>query len=110
MQAVLAWLDEAEALARQRDGLVVLMHANPFLVRPIGADGYQEVRGRLRRLGKTMPGKVLLVHGDTHRFRDDEPLSGLRRVEVYGWPHIRWAKARIERTGARLFEVELMPQ
>jgi len=110
MQAVLAWLDEAAALAGKRDGLVVLMHANPFQVRPFGADGYEEVRERLRRLGSAMPGKVLLVHGDTHRFRDDSPLSGLRRVEVYGWPHIRWAKARIERTGARLFEVELMPR
>jgi hypothetical protein len=89
---------------------VVLMHANPFLARRIGADGYETVRDRLRRLGAAMPGKVLLVHGDTHQYRDDEPLPGLRRVEVYGWPHIRWAKARIERTGTKLFAVELMPQ
>lgn len=110
MRAVLTWLDEAAALAGKGDGLVVLMHANPFLVRPIGADGYREVRERLRRLASAMPGKVLLVHGDTHRFRDDSPLPGLRRVEVYGWPHIRWAKARITRTGARLFEVEMIPR
>jgi hypothetical protein len=106
MKAVFGWLDEAEALARQRDGLVVLMHVNPFVSRRFGADGYTEVRDRLRRLGATMPGKVLLVHGDTHQYRDDEPLPGLRRVEVYGSPHVRWAKARIERTGARLFSVE----
>jgi len=110
MQAVFRWLDAAEALARTRDGLVVLMQANPFQVRRIGADGYAAVRERLRKLGETMPGKVLLVHGDTHTFRDDEPLPGLRRVEVYGSPHIRWAKARIERTAAALFAVELMPQ
>jgi hypothetical protein len=110
MKAVFAWLDGAEALARTRDGLVVLMQANPFVSRLFGADGYAELRERLRRLGATMPGKVLLVHGDTHRFRDDEPLPGLRRVEVYGSPHVRWAKARIERTGTRLFNVELMPQ
>ena len=110
MQAVFAWLDEAESFAQQRDGLVVLMHANPFVSRRFGADGYTEVRERLRRLGSAMPGKVLLVHGDTHQYRDDEPLPGLRRVEVYGSPHIRWAKARIERTGARLFHVEPVPQ
>jgi hypothetical protein len=109
MQAVFAWLDEAELLARQRDGLVVLMQANPFVVRPFGADGYTEVREHLRRLGQTMPGKVLLVHGDTHQFRDDEPFPGLRRIEVYGSPHVRWAKAWIERTGARLFNAESMP-
>jgi len=110
MKAVLGWLDEAQELARTRDGLVVLMQANPFVTRRFGADGYTEVRERLRRLGTAMPGKVLLVHGDTHQYRDDEPLPGLRRVEVYGSPHIRWAKARVERSGARLFNIELVPQ
>ncbi len=110
MEAVFRWLDEAQALARRRDGLVVLMQANPFPVRRFGADGYAMVRSRLQQLGEAMPGKVLLVHGDTHRFRDDEPLPGLRRVEVYGSPHIRWAKARVARTATTLFSVELMPQ
>ena len=109
MQAVFAWLDEAESLARGRDGLVVLMHANPFVSRRFGADGYTEVRERLRRLGATVPGKVLLVHGDTHFYRDDEPLPGLQRVEVYGSPHVRWARARIERGGGKLFSVAPAP-
>ena len=56
-----------------------------------------------------MPGKVLLVHGDTHKYKDDEPLPGLRRVEVFGWPQIRWVRARVEPAGARLFKVEAMP-
>jgi len=110
MAAVFAWLDEAETLARTRAGLVVLMQANPFVTRRSGADGFSEVRERLRRLGAAMPGKVLLVHGDTHRYRDDEPLPGLRRVEVYGSPSVRWARARVERAGAKLFNVELVPQ
>jgi len=111
MQAVHAWLDQAEAMARGRDGLVVLMQANPFLKPRLGgANGFEGILGRLRRLGESMPGKVLLVHGDTHRFRDDEPLPGLRRVEVYGSPHIRWAKARVERAGANRFTVELISE
>lgn len=105
------WMEaRRRQFARRRDGLVVLMQANPFVTRRFGADGYTEVRERLRRLGESMPGKVLLVHGDTHQYRDDEPLPGLRRVEVYGSPHIRWARARVERSGARLFSVELVPQ
>lgn len=110
MQAVYAWLDEAEALSRRHEGLVVLMQANPFL-RPRlgGANGFDGILARLRRLGVSMPGKVLLVHGDTHRFRDDEPLPGLRRVEVHGWPDLRWTRARIERSGANLFAVEPVP-
>ncbi len=109
MQAVYAWLEEAEALSRGHDGLVVLMQANPFLKPRLGgANGFDGILERLRRLGESMPGKVLLVHGDTHRFRDDEPLPGLRRVEVHGWPDLRWTRARIERTGTKLFAVEPM--
>ena len=110
MREVFAWLDQAEALARTRDGLVVLMHANPFVARQTGADGYVAVRERLRQLATTFPGKVLLVHGDTHWYRDDEPLPGLRRVEVFGWPQTRWAIARIERAGTSLFSIEPVPQ
>jgi len=106
MQAVFAWLDEAEALARRRGALVVMMHANPFQTPLLDADGYAAVRERLRRLGQQMPGKVLLAHGDTHYFRDDEPLPGLQRVEVFGWPQIRWVKARIGRAGTPRFQVE----
>jgi hypothetical protein len=106
---VFRWLDEAETMARGRDGLVVLMHANPFVTSRFKVDGYTAVRERLRRLGETMPGKVLLVHGDTHRYRDDEPLPGLRRVEVFGWPETRWLLARI-RKGAGLATVEPYPE
>lgn len=109
MREVLAWLDEAEQLARPRDGLVVLMHANPFVPRHAGADGYAAVRDRLAKLGRQRPGKVLLVHGDTHRFRNDAPLPGLRRVEVHGWPDIRWTRARIGRAGTQFFEIEPAP-
>jgi hypothetical protein len=108
MQAVFAWLDEAAALARERAGLVVLMQANPFVVRRVGTDGYEALRARLRQLAQDLPGRALLVHGDTHEYRDDEPLPGLRRVEVYGWPQLRWLKARVTPGGTRLFEVELV--
>jgi hypothetical protein len=111
MQAVFAWLDEARSLASKRDGLVVLMQANPFLKPRLGgANGFDTLLDRLRQLGEAMPGKVLLVHGDTHQYRDDEPLPGLQRVEVFGSPQVRWARARVERAGAKLFYVEPAPQ
>ena len=106
MRAVFAWLDEAAALARGRDGLVVLMHANPFVKRRVGADGYVALRERLQRLARAMPQKVLLVHGETHWYRDDEPLPGLRRVEVFGSPHVRWVRGLIDPAGKILFRVE----
>ena len=109
MRAVFAWLDEAVALARKRDGLVILMHANPFLTRKKGMDGYAAVRDRLRRIAAVLPGKVLLVHGDTHVFKDDEPMPGLRRTEVWGSPWVRWSRARFDRAAKERFAIEAMP-
>jgi hypothetical protein len=97
MKAVFAWLDEAAALAAHRRGLVVLMQADPFIVLP--RDGFAELRGRLAVLGAKMPGKVVLVHGDTHLYRDDEPIAGVRRIEVWGSPFTRWLEARITAEG-----------
>ena len=86
MRAVHAWLDEAAALAEKRAaGLVVLMQANPFLPR-----GFGSLVDRLGTLGAARPGKVTLIHGDTHIYRDDEPLPGLRRIEVWGSPFVAW--------------------
>jgi len=90
MQAVLAWLDEAALLAQSRNGLVVLIQANPFFVVP--RKGFDALTGRLGRLAKARPGEVLLIHGDTHLARDDAPLPGLRRVEVWGSPFVAWTR------------------
>lgn len=96
MAEVFAWLEAAAKLAQGRAGLVVLMQANPFLKpRFGGANGFDGILEKLRALGRAMPGRVLLVNGDTHQYRNDEPLPGLRRVEVYGWPHLRWLRATV---------------
>lgn len=90
MQAVMSWLDEAAALAGQRRGLVVFMQANPF--HPFGRGGFDGLLARLEALAAQRPGKVILVHGDTHIARDDEPRPGLRRIEVWGSPFVAWTR------------------
>jgi hypothetical protein len=90
MRAVSAWLDEAAALARGKEGLVVLMQANPFFVIP--RDGFRPLRERLAALARERPGRVVLIHGDTHISKDDEPLPGLRRIEVWGSPVVAWKR------------------
>ena len=100
MRAVFAWLDEARALARGRKGMVVLMQANPFLEPRRGADGFAPLREWLRGVAQDASLRLLLVHGDTHVFRDDAPLAGLRRIEVPGSPQVRWLRAAV--TGKRL--------
>jgi hypothetical protein len=90
MAAVLSWLDEAAALAEHRKGLVVLMQANPFITVP--RDGFAPLRKRLEDLGSRYPRRIVLIHGDTHLYRDDEPLPGVRRIEVWGSPFVDWTR------------------
>jgi hypothetical protein len=102
MQAVFAELDAAAKLAEQRAGLVVLLHANPFFY-PRLRDGYAELKNRLRTLASRMLGKVILIHGDTHIYHDDEPLPGLRRIEVWGSPFISWLRVSVQ---AKILDIE----
>ena len=98
MKVVLQWLDQGAALAERREGLVVLMQANPFITFP--RDGYEPLRERLAALGERRPGRVVLIHGDTHVYRQDEPFPGVRRIEVWGSPIVSWL--RISLRGAQL--------
>ncbi|MFL6573312.1 MAG: metallophosphoesterase family protein [Burkholderiales bacterium] len=90
MRAVFDWLDEAAKLASNAKGLVVLMQANPF--RPGRRDGFAPLRERLQDLGARSPRRIILIHGDTHLSRDDEPLPGMRRIEVWGSPFVDWTR------------------
>jgi len=99
MQEVGRWLEEAARLAETREGLVILMQANPF--EQLRRDGYQGLREQLAALGRRMPGRVTLIHGDTHLARDDEPLPGLRRIEVWGSPFVRWRREPLSEPRSR---------
>jgi hypothetical protein len=103
MEAVLSWLDEAAALAEQRAGLVVVMQANPFITVP--RDGFVELRNGLEALAARSPGKIILIHGDTHVYRNDEPLPGLRRNEVWGSPIVSWLRLAIGAGALRVHAV-----
>jgi len=94
MAAVLGWLDDSAAAAKERGlNLVVLMQANPFVTAP--RDGYGALRNRLQDLGARYPRRIVLIHGDTHLHRDDEPLPGVRRIEVWGSPFVDWTRLGI---------------
>jgi len=64
---------------------VVLMQANPFLPR-----GFRSLLEKLAAVAAERP--VVLIHGDTHIYKDDEPLPGLRRIEVWGSPFVAWTR------------------
>jgi hypothetical protein len=89
MAAVHAWIDDSAALAASRGlRLALLMQADPFVTTP--RDGYAGLREKLRLLGEKQ--KTILIHGDTHVHRDDEPIPGVRRIEVWGSPFVSWLR------------------
>lgn len=97
MKAVLAWIDDGERVLKQRNlqRIVLLMQANPFNAPRRGPNGFASLMERVRALVAANPGKVILVNGDSHTYRDDEPLPGLRRIEPWGSPIVSWLRATI---------------
>ena len=94
MAAVFSWLADSAALAKERRlGLVILVQANPFILLP--RDGFLEFRARLVELGRDLPGKLMLVHGDSHTYHDDEPMPGVRRLEVWGSPIVSYIRGEV---------------
>jgi hypothetical protein len=97
MKAVFAWIDDSERAFQQRklQRLVLLMQANPFRGPRSGPNGFASLLERVPRLVAAHPGQVILVNGDSHTYRDDEPLPGLRRIEPWGSPLVSWLRGTL---------------
>ncbi|MGH8722992.1 MAG: metallophosphoesterase family protein, partial [Burkholderiales bacterium] len=97
MAATLEWLDESLALAEQRGAqrIFILMHADPRFERVGDGDAYARLRGVLATHAAWFKGRLVLVHGDTHVYRDDTPLPGLRRIQPWGSPIVGWLRGSI---------------
>ncbi len=97
MEATLEWLDEGLALAEQRAAarVFVFLQADPRFERVGKADSYARLRAVLATHAAWFKGRLVLVHGDTHVYRDDQPLPGLRRLEVWGSPFVAWLRASV---------------
>jgi hypothetical protein len=80
-----SWVDatfdaaEAEALA----GVVLIMQADTF---PDMGSGQQEVVDRIAARAAGFDGEVLIVQGDSHRYKVDQPLplENVTRIVVHG--------------------------
>lgn len=94
MAATLEWLDESLALAEGRGAarIFVFMHADPRFERVGSGDAYARLRAVLASHAAWIAGRLVLVHGDTHVYRDDEPRPGLRRLEMWGAPFVAWLR------------------
>lgn len=114
MRANARWLEQAldRALKDRAQGLVIAFHANPDFGNPPGR-GYQEFQALLQGAAERFKGPILLVHGDGHRFRVDQPLPGAQghwphvtRLEAFGWPRSQnWALVIFEAGRSPAFRI-----
>ncbi len=106
---VLAWLKDSFALARRdkRSAIVLLFQANPSFThyaQGFPHRGYRAFLDALRDETLNFPGQVVVVHGDTHISRVDQPLrdrsghtiQNFVRVETFGYPIMGWTEGIID--------------
>ncbi len=83
------------AKVRNIQALVLMIQANPLFDRGQGPSGFRGFKQQLVAAMERFAGPVLVLHGDTHRFRHDRPLidpvrgtpfERLVRIEVPGSP------------------------
>ena len=115
--ALARWIEQSFGLAREEKlpAVVLFMQANPW-AGPTGRYfGYRGLIAALAKEALGYEGEVLLVHGDTHRYRVDAPLrdpatgapvANFTRVEVFGSPGMNWVRIRVTDFAGRIgFEV-----
>jgi hypothetical protein len=80
-----------------------------------GYDGYDAFLAALAAETSAFFGQVVLVHGDTHYFKVDQPLldathllSNFTRVQTYGSPNINWVRVTVDPRTRSLFTFESM--
>jgi len=117
------WLRQGFAVARreQASGMVIVMQANPgFQHHAAGLThaGYRDLLEALTSETLAFPGQVLLIHGDTHWQRIDQPLrdpgthlplANFTRLETFGYPVLGWVKVIVDSEHPRLFRFEVLP-
>jgi len=119
---VLSWLKDSFTLARREKlrGIVLMFQANPGFTHHAQGfphSGYRDFLIALREQTLNFPGEVVVVHGDTHISRIDQPLrddrgqriTNFTRVETFGYPLMGWTRGVIDSNAPNLFRFESHP-
>jgi hypothetical protein len=117
--AALHWLDEGFAYAQKTraKGVMIIWQADPNfnneqkLADTRSWDAYPDYVNALRDHALAFSGQVALVHGDSHYFKVDQPISGPKggvvanfmRVETFGARNTHWVSATIDADDPRVF-------
>jgi hypothetical protein len=101
----------ASARARGLRGLVVFLHADMWNAAGQPRQAFAGLLETLAAETRNFDGEVLLVNGDSHRYRVDRPLrnpatgaplGNLLRVMVFGSPSLRWVRIRVSEEAGRV--------
>jgi hypothetical protein len=113
--ANLEWLREGfqRAETEESSALMVAFQANPGFELPLEErTGYSDLLAALEEETVAFGKPVVLVHGDTHTFQMDNPMtsstSGERvenftRVETFGSPEVGWVRAGVDTSLPEVF-------
>ncbi len=95
-EANLAWIDAAFDRAHHADarGVVLAMQADTFA--SAGPAGFEKVLARIAARAAAFDGPVLLLQGDTHTYKTDQPLPNVTRIVVEGETAAEWLRLRID--------------
>jgi hypothetical protein len=107
-----AWIELAFRTARgaRHAGVVLLMQANPWSRNGQPRTSYRQLLEVIARETLSFDGEVLMIHGDTHRYRVDKPLmhpqtggpiGNFTRAEVHGSPEVNWLRVRVNSRNGR---------
>jgi hypothetical protein len=114
------WLTGFPAWASKHKAqqLVVAWHANPDFnawpdndsIRKVKRLAFTHAKAALQNIVNQWPGPVMIIHGDSHRFRIDRPwptiAPNLQRLEVFGSPFVSsWARVTVA-SDASQFSIE----
>lgn len=115
-QAAIEWLDQAFAKAREISarGVVLVTHGNIGIDPREPREGYGGFVERLQQKVTGFHGPVLLIHGDSHTQRVDQPLKdasgrvqeNFTRVESFGSPDIGWVRVVVDTVAGQVTSYE----
>ena len=111
--AISAWLADSFSLARERRmrAVTVLIHASPWAPSGKPRRAFDSLLTQLARETRRFGLPVLMVHGDEHHYRVDQPLpdperntplANFTRVEVFGSPTMNWVRVRVIEEAGRI--------
>lgn len=112
-QAVGLWLRDTFKLARNesRRAVVLIFQANPLGGNDKPRRHFEEIMQLITAETLKFPGEVMLIHGDTHRYRVDQPLTdpqtnrplrNFTRLEVFGYPFVNWVRVRVTQINGKV--------